>query len=275
MDTSLFFIKYIKSIGTPKRAFNNRKQLSWPQIIAVFILLTLLMILPVYRHYSTIEVFSIQDFYPNAIQLINDETVDELRRAAFTNDNLFLEGENYSVESANGMVEIGKESSQFPLIEDEENALLFGTESILISDENGSTEIMPYSSNHSLNLVGNPKELIDKLSQIYTIQNGSSIARTFTFVIYLFIVLALLFMVFVYAYLVYIMKDFTLSINMNYKESVNLILNRMGLPTILALIYGFVRFNVVTMLAIQIICLIVILFVSFRQLKIQKQSVEK
>ncbi len=66
-----------------------------------------------------------------------------------------------------------------------------------------------------------------------------------------------------------------LRINMNYKESVNLILNRMGLPTILALIYGFVRFNVVTMLAIQIICLIVILFVSFRQLKIQKQSVEK
>ena len=64
-------------------------------------------------------------------------------------------------------------------------------------------------------------------------------------------------------------------INMNYKESVNLILNLMGLPTILALIYGFVRFNVVTMLAIQIICLIVILFVSFRQLKIQKQSVEK
>ena len=66
-----------------------------------------------------------------------------------------------------------------------------------------------------------------------------------------------------------------LRINMNYKESVNLILNRMGLPTILALIYGFVRFNVVTMLAIQIICLIVILFVSFRQLKIQKQSVAK
>lgn len=66
-----------------------------------------------------------------------------------------------------------------------------------------------------------------------------------------------------------------LRINMNYKESVNLILNRMELPTILALIYGFVRFNVVTMLAIQIICLIVILFVSFRQLKIQKQSVEK
>lgn len=66
-----------------------------------------------------------------------------------------------------------------------------------------------------------------------------------------------------------------LRINMNYKESVNLILNLMGLPTILALIYGFVRFNVVTMLAIQIICLIVILFVSFRQLKIQKQSVEK
>ena len=66
-----------------------------------------------------------------------------------------------------------------------------------------------------------------------------------------------------------------LRINMNYKESVNLILNRMGLPTILALIYGFVRFNVVTMLAIQIICLIVILLVSFRQLKIQKQSVEK
>ena len=66
-----------------------------------------------------------------------------------------------------------------------------------------------------------------------------------------------------------------LRINMNYKESVNLILNRMGLPTILALIYGFVRFNVVTMLAIQIICLIVILFVSFRQLKIEKQSVEK
>ena len=66
-----------------------------------------------------------------------------------------------------------------------------------------------------------------------------------------------------------------LRINTNYKEFVNLILNLMGLPTILALIYGFVRFNVVTMLAIQIICLIVILFVSFRQLKIQKQSVEK
>lgn len=275
MNTSPIFINYFKSILTPKRAFNDRKQLSWLQIIIVFFILTLLMVIPVYNYYSAIDVFSIRDFYPNTVLLIDEETIDVLKSSEFSNGNILLEGESYSRESANGLIGIGIESNQFPTIEEDENALLFGTESILISDENGSSEIISYPLNHSLGLVADQEQLVSELSQLYTNQNGSSIAWTFTLVIYLFIVLAFLFMVFVYAYLIYLLKDFTLSSIMNYREAVNLILNLMGIPTIVALVYGFIRFNVITMLAIQIIGLILLLVILYRQTKFQDEYLEE
>lgn len=110
-------------------------------------------------------------------------------------------------------------------------------------------------------------ELIDTINQLYTTQKGTSLVWTFTFVIYLFILAAFLFIVFIYAYLLYLLKDFTMSSILTYREAVNFILNLLGIPTILSLIYGFIRFNVVNMLAIQIISLIIIFIVSFRQLK--------
>ena len=267
MDSSLFLIHYIKSIWTPKRAFQNRKQLSWPQIFIIFLFLTFLMALPVYRYYSSIETFSIQDFFPNAVQLIDEEAVDALSKAEYSNNQLLLEGDSYSMESANGFLEIDRNSEQFPILEENKNAVIFGKDSVLLSDENGSSEIIPYLSNHSFESVDNVDELIDTINQLYTTQKGSLLVWTFTFVIYLFILAAFLFIVFIYAYLLYLMKDFTVSPILSYRESVNLILNLLGIPTMLALVYGFIRFNVLNMLAIQIISLIIILIVSFRQLR--------
>lgn len=50
-----------------------------------------------------------------------------------------------------------------------------------------------------------------------------------------------------------------------YRESVNLVLNLIAIPTILAMIFGFFRFNLITMFGIQVIALIAMLVYLFKQ----------
>ncbi|MCD8505902.1 MAG: hypothetical protein LRY37_01830 [Alkalibacterium thalassium] len=154
------------------------------------------------------------------------------------------------------------------------NALLFSQKYFLISDENGQYEEVMYSSDHKLSQVRSKEELVIELSRIYTQENRSSIIWTFSVVVYLFLFLGLFFIVFVYAYLLYLMKDFTLPMIMTYRESVKLILNLLGGPTLLAVAYSFYRFNIFTMLALLIIGLMLQLFILYRQTKFQDEIYE-
>lgn len=106
---------------------------------------------------------------------------------------------------------------------------------------------------------------------MYTVQFRSEITFTLTVIVYGFILVFSLFIVFLYAFLNKSIKDFSMFSIITYKEAVNLVLNLIALPTITAVVFGFIRFNIILMMAIQVVSLIGLLVILYRQKNFEDQ----
>lgn len=259
MNTDQFLINYIKSTYPPTKGLKNRHQLSWLQMILLFFFMTFLMLLPVFNHYQNVEVFSIKDFYPNVVEMIDEVVLDELQQAEFSEGILTISNP-FEIETNQGVVGGGLDT----IYEEETNRLIFYTNSFIIYDETGDERVVNYIEQTSFNF-DNKDDLIYILSEMYTAQYRGEMIFTLTMIIYGFILVFALFIVFLYAFLIKSMKDFSMSSILTYKEAVNLVLNLIALPTIAAVLFGFIRFNIILMMAIQVVSLIGLLIILFRQ----------
>lgn len=259
MNSDQFPINYIKSTYPPSKALKNRHQLSWPQMILLFFFMTFLMLLPVFNHYQNIDVFSIEDFYPNVVEMIDDVVLDELQQAEFSDGTLTITNP-FAIETDQGVVVGGLETTY----EEVANRLIFDTNHFIIGDETGDERVVNYIEQTSINF-NNKDELVYSLSEMYTAQYRGEMIFTLTMIVYGFILVFSLFIVFLYAFLIKSMKDFSMSSILTYKEAVNLVLNLIALPTIAAVLFGFVRFNIILMMATQVVSLIGLLVILFRQ----------
>lgn len=265
MNSDPFPINYIKSIYPPINALKNRHQLSWLQMILLFFLMTILMLLPVSNHYQNVDVFSIKDFYPNVVEMIDDEVVNELQQASFSEGTLTIT-EPFEIKTQDGVIVGGIET-----INDEKaNVLVFNSNQFIIDDETGDERVVNYIEQINFNF-NNKNELLQVLSEMYTAQFRREITFTLTVIVYGFILVFSLFIVFLYAFLIKSMKDFSMSSIITYKEAVNLVLNLIALPTIIAVIFGFIRFNIILMMAIQVVSLIGLLVILYRQTNFEDQ----
>lgn len=259
MNSNLFPFNYIKSTFPPTKAFKNRRILNWPQIFFVFLLLTLVMVLPVFKHYHSVELFNLEDFYPKVVDLIDDEAVKALQETTIDNGKLSAI-QPFTIESEAGVISVGWNSNAENI---SDTVLSFQENQYVIRDEIGEERIVPYLTHSTLGH-DHKASLLQELDELFTAHYRSELVVSLTMVVYGFIVLFTLFIVFLYAYLVKSMQDFTMSSIVTYKESVNLILNLILIPTIGAVIFGLIRFNIILMMTIQVIGLISMLFYIYR-----------
>ena len=262
MNSDKFPVNYIKSTFPPLKAFQNRQLLSWPQMVFVFLAMTFAMLLPVYNHYQNVEVFSIEDFYPNVVEMIDDQTLEEFESIDLNQGTLTLSSP-FTFEYDQGIIAGNITTKDYSEYEDIPNILLFRSHDFIIQDETGHERLIPYSEQSTLN-TQDKNGFVQALSQMYTAQYRSENIFTLTIVVYGFIFLFSLFIVFLYAYLIKSMKDFSMSSIVTYKEAVNFILNLIVFPTIIAVLFGFIRFNLILMMAIQVVSLIGLLIYVFR-----------
>ena len=262
MNSDKFPVNFIKSTFPPLKAFQNRQLLSWPQMVFVFLEMTFAMLLPVYNHYQNVEVFSIEDFYPYVVEMIDNQTLEEFESVDLNQGMLTLSNP-FTIEYDQGIIAGNITTKDYSEYEDFPNILLFRSHDFIIRDEAGDERLIPYSEQSTLN----PQDkngFVQALSQMYTAQYRSEMIFTLTIVVYGFIFLFSLFIVFLYAYLIKSMKDFSMSSIVTYKEAVNFILNLIVFPTIIAVLFGFIRFNLILMMAIQVVSLIGLLIYVFR-----------
>lgn len=262
MNFNTYPFNYLKSIRNPITAFQNRHQLKWSQIAVVFTFITFLMTAPVYTHYQKVESFSFYDFYPEIVDMIDEEVISEIQQIDLNNGEMTNQN-SFKVEADQGTIVIHSKINTNDY-EDAINFLGFEKKQFVVRDDSEEPRIVPYLTTTSFK-GKNKEQIIEELSEAYTITNGSGIIVSLILVIYGFILLFNAFVIFVYAYLLKSMQDFTMSSIITYRESVNLVLNLIAIPTILAMIFGFIRFNLITMFGIQVIALIAMLVYLFQQ----------
>lgn len=262
MKTDIFPINYFKSVWTPIQAFKNRHKLNGFQLILVLVFLNGLMTIPVTLNYATLDFMPLEEFYPNAVKIIDEKAMEVIQTNRFDNGQMFIETP-FHVENDYGVVAGHGEASAGEELEDVDRYIYFEENQFLINEEGSPLTSVLYTKDFRLDDLESVEEIRHELSRQWFNQNRIFIVLFFSLMISAFMFIMTLFVVLGSAFLLYLTKKSTVTAINTYKESVNLVLNSLTLPTVVAMIMGVLHFDVTIMATIQTVGLIVMLFVIY------------
>lgn len=251
LKTDVFPLNYVKNIWSPLKAFKNRFVLTWPMMIVVIIFLNALMVIPVTLNYAEMESFPLEEYYPIAAsQLVDDQVLDELQTVDVNEGQLSIP-EPFQVENAYGEVVGGLTLDEIESQMSSPNFIAFQENQLIIAEEGLPTATVLYTRDVSFGEMETKEEIVEEISRQWFNQNRVLIVLIFSFLISTFLLFMLLFLVFGSSFLLYLTKKGSLTTIKTYKESVNLILNSLAVPTFLAMLFGLFYFELYIMVTIQ------------------------
>ena len=251
LKTDVFPLNYVKNIWSPLKAFKNRFVLTWPMMIVVIIFLNALMVIPVTLNYAEMESFPLEEYYPIAAsQLVDDQVLDEIQTVVVNEGQLSIP-EPFQVENAYGEVVGGLSLDEIENHISSPNFIAFQENQLIIAEEGLPTATVLYTRDVSFGEMETKAEIVEEISRQWFNQNRVLIVLIFSFLISTFLLFMLLFLVFGSSFLLYLTKKGSLTTIKTYKESVNLILNSLAVPTFLAMLFGLFYFELYIMVTIQ------------------------
>ncbi|WP_208559528.1 DUF1189 family protein [Marinilactibacillus kalidii] len=258
MRTDSFPLNYFANIFTPKRAFFNRKAIGWPTIVIMLIFLNALITIPVSLNFAQTDTIGVEQFYPEAFGLIDDGAAEVLAEIPIENGTLAIDQSTVQTK-AGGVVVIDQAGA--PLV-DSDVAIVFEPTLFTIR-EHGQPELtVNYTKDFTLE--GASVEGIKaEMNRQWRINNRVYIVAALTFVISCMTLVMLIVLTLGSAVFLYLTKKSHLTSITTYKESVAIILYGLGLPTILALLYGLIRFDIIWMMTIQTTGLLIMLLLIY------------
>lgn len=273
LRTDIFPINYFKSIWTPLRAFKNRHELSWWNIIFILILLNAFMTIPVTINFARVDTLPLEDVHPTIIQHIEKETIKELQQAEYSNGAMFFK-EPFVIEQKNGLIAGGLSLEELDELNGN-NALLFQENQYLIREKDMPDITVLYTRDFSLADMETSTEVVNELSRQWFNQNRIFVVLIFSLMISAFLLVMLVLLVFGSALFLYFTKNSPVTSITTYKESVNLLVNTLALPTIISMVYGIFTFDIIMMITLQTVGLIVMLFVIFYKIQFNDATLEE
>ncbi|MEY8371672.1 DUF1189 family protein [Aerococcaceae bacterium 50-4] len=275
MLKAIFPINYFKSIWTPSKIWFNRHDLKWWQMLLVILFLNGLMTIPVTLNYANMTEFPVTDYYPKAMALIDDQVVADLGRVSFENGEMVFNEPPFTSESADGTVAFGLADDQVAtLTASGKTALIFQENQFILAEEGAPTATVLYTKD--FDLTGQDKAGIqESLSQQWLDQNRVLVILIFSSVISLIFLAMNLFLVGIAALMFYMTKGSPVTSIESYKESINLILNALSLPTFIAMVYGLYNFDVSLMASLQTIGLVTMLLLVMWKTRFRDQNVNE
>lgn len=262
LKIDIFPINYFKSVGTPTRAFKNRHKLNWLQLIIVLFFLNGLMTIPVTLNYTNLNFIPLEEFYPNAIQIIDEKSIQVIQDSKFDSGQMFIESP-FIIENEYGIAAGGIESNFEEELLQAENYIFFEENQFLIKEAGTPLTTILYTKDFQLDNFETEEEIKNEMSRQWFNQNRVLIVLFFSLMISAYMFVMTLMIVLGSALFLYFTKKSTVTSISTYKESINLVLNSLTLPTIVAMISGILQFDVTIMITIQTIGLIVMLFVIY------------
>lgn len=278
MKTDIFPINYFNSVLTPIKAFVNRHKLSWPNMIVVLIFLNALMTIPITINFAQMDSFPLGDLYPNVEKIVEEQPLDVFNEADYADGEMIIQ-EPFVFDNAAGYIAGGVGDEKEALMEEAEHLILFEQNQFVLIEEGAPTTTVPYTEDFSLAGTASSEEVMEELGRQWFVQNQVFFVAFFTFLLSVLIFVMMLFLVFGSAVFLFLTKNSPITSITTYKESVNLILNLLTLPTVASLILGLVYFDIVWMTMLQMVGLIgMLLYVyyktQFNDDKLKPQNLE-
>ncbi|MEG0497178.1 MAG: DUF1189 domain-containing protein [Carnobacterium sp.] len=262
MKTDVFPLTYFKNIWTPRRIFKKRHQLNWFQLVFILFFLTSLLMIPVSLNFLKTETYPIEESYPEAFKLIDKPFVAAFQKAMNEKGVLVTEP-GVNLVKKNGVVSITESNSVIKENLKAENALIFSKNELYLKNKGVPVSNIPYTKDFNPSQIKSVEDMKEAVSRQWFFQNRVYVIGSLLLLIFSILFFSTILIVLGSAVFLYLTKKNSFSSIKTYKESVNLILNALGMPSLLALISSFIQFDIVVMLTIQSIGLALMILTVF------------
>lgn len=253
-----FPMNYFANTLTPKKIFKGRHGLSRWQMVIVFIFLTALLLIPVSMNMAKSSNFELGEIMPKMFQTLDDEVLAEIQQADFTDGELKSPKKGFINETNTVGFNLTDKA-----IADLKNGISFNQTTMLMKDEAGYDFKVTYTKDFSPQNFETLAELKQGISSQWLKQNKAFVAFTMILMSGSLILVSSLILVFGGSFFIWLTRKNDLSSVKTFQESVNLILNALGLSTLLGMIVGLISFDMTLVLSIQSLGLVMMLLGVF------------
>lgn len=269
MEAKKFPINYLSSTLSPVRAFLGQSQLKWPAIIVIILFLNAMMMIPLTLSFSQME-WNLEATFPSVYSMIDEEVVKELQQSRMEKGILSFQ-EPFSLEKPAGVVAGGIPDSEGERALENRNALLFNGNEMIIKEEGAPLSVTAYTNDVNWASLQNPEEVKRAIENQWFRFNRVYLVASYSFMISFMLLVMNLFLIFGAGFFVYMAKRSSFEENSSYKESVNLIVNAMGVPVLLAVLFGLANPDITILMTIQTLGLVLMIVAIYFQTHFSKR----
>lgn len=247
----VFPINYFVIAFSAIKSFTQRHYLKhWQKVIVIILLHSLLMIpLSLQLGRATGEDLSI--YVPEVMEYIDQTVVDELNTIDNEANTLLIEEVTVIKENQNQFIALAPSEQQGEDLLEGRSGVIYTPDQFIIINEGRLVFEQPYTGEKSLNHATNSDELKQLMSQQWFWSNRTSIILTNYIHLNVLVITSLILLIVGASFFISLMRKNDLySIN-SYNEALTIVLNCLGLPSLIAMLVGLVNNNPITLLTTQ------------------------
>lgn len=235
-----FPIKYFQSIWTARLIFQGRKQLSWFQLIFMFVFLNALLLGSYTIAFSQLTTYPYERVVSMGLQSITEETAPLFQQGKVEQGE--YQGVASFKEISEGFVAIlPSEELKQHILSSGKRGVILTERQLIFSYPNEKSLTMQLKKDYDdLSQLKTVDEVKGFLSQQWFLSNKESVFAILITVQAFMLYSGSIFLIFVGGIVLMLTKKSKLFSIASYKEAVNLLLNCYGLPTLLALVANVV-----------------------------------
>ncbi|EQA5379820.1 maltodextrose utilization protein MalA [Enterococcus hirae] len=245
-----FPLNYFSHLNSPRRLFAGRRQLSWPKLSLIFLFLVALMVMPITMYYTNqVKAIPMEQFL-TVHQLIDQDGVNKFLELPTENGQI-----NHSPITIYQNNEILIGSGLTKEQKNEKNAFIDFAKNHWTIQQKEQGRIRTYQMNYQASFnpesVRTPQEFQAFLEQEFYASNRPMIILSYSMSLGIILFIMTSFILFGASFFLWLTRKSRFSSIQTFKESANLMLNVIGVGSIIATIVGFFYFDFVLMLGIQ------------------------
>lgn len=274
MQNKSFPINYFNSVLTPVKNFIGRKQLSWPKLLFVILFLNGIMMIPIVMNFTQTEAIQLKSTFPAIYDLIDEDVVDSLNQTTSEKGQVTFT-EPFILEKEVGIVLGGVDEQEIEEALEMTNALVFAEDRFYLKEGDLPVSEITYTADVQLNGWQTVDDLQAEINRQWFQYNRVFIVATYSFMITGMLLMMNLLLVFGAAFFIRLAGRSAMIEIDTYKESVNLILNAMGIPVLLAFLLGLVMPDISMIMSVQTFGLVVMLVLIYFRTQFSEDYVAK
>ncbi|XJS10052.1 hypothetical protein ACF3NG_07885 [Aerococcaceae bacterium WGS1372] len=248
---SVFPLNYFSTAFSARKIFINRDYLKhWQKILIILVLNSLLM-LPLSLQLGRLTNEDLTHYTPQAMNFIDQSVVESLR--LLENSGLTLEIHELSVikEEEEKLIALAPTLTEAVDLLNGRIGVVYTPDEFILAEEGEAVFYQPYTLEPALNQLSNVDELKELMSQQWFWSNRTSIIITNFIYITILVLTSLLLLILGASFILSLMNRMEAFDIQSYNQALTIVLNCLGLPTLIAMIVGLVSTTPTTMLTVQ------------------------